>query len=116
MSLLEKAPKGAEVLDLVAARTARAEARAGQALPVIKLSEGYVEIKAEFDLTASDEFMAGNIRAGLARLLADPKDADLLLAGGFTKDDLEAVTLFVVGKSLGESKASAALLKSAGKK
>jgi hypothetical protein len=116
MSLLKKAPAGVEVLDLVAARAARAEARAGQALPVIKVSAGFVEIKAEFDLSAGEEFATGNLRAGLAKLVADPADVDLIMDGGLSKDDLESITQFVVGKSLGESEASAKLLKSVGKK
>ena len=102
MSILKTAPEGAEVLDLGAARVARAEARQGKPLPVIKLSAGFVEVSAEMDVMSADDFAAGRIREGLAKLLADPTDVDELVKGGISKDDLEQIVQFVTGKSLGE--------------
>ncbi len=108
MAILSAAPEGAKVLDLDAARAARAEARAaaGESLPVIKVAAGFVPVRAEVDLECAEDFTAGRFRAGLARLLADPADVDAVLAGGLSKDDLEAITLLVTGVSLGESQAS----------
>ena len=102
MSILKTAPEGAEVLDLGAARVARAEARQGKPLPVIKLSAGFVEVSAEMDVMSADDFAAGRIKEGLAKLLADPTDVDELVKGGISKDDLEQIVQFVTGKSLGE--------------
>jgi hypothetical protein len=104
MAILKSAPEGANVLDLDAARVARAEARAaaGESLPLIKVAAGYVETKPEIDLTCADDFVAGRISAGLAKLLADPTDVASLLADGLSRDDLEAITTFVAGTSLGE--------------
>lgn len=102
MSILDKAPAGAEVLDLGAARAARAEARVGKPLPVIKLTAGYVEVSPEMDVLSADDFSAGRIKEGLAKLLADPADVDVLVEGGVSKDDLEQIVQFVTGQSLGE--------------
>lgn len=102
MSILVSAPEGAEVLDLGAARAARAEARVGKALPVIKLAAGFVEVSPEMDVLSADDFAAGRIREGLAKLLADPADVDELVKGGISKDDLEQIVQFVTGNSLGE--------------
>lgn len=102
MSILTEAPAGAEVLDLGAARAARAEARKGQPLPVIKLSAGFVEVSPEMDVMSAEDFAAGRLREGLAKLLADPADVDELIAGGVSKDDLEQIVQFVTGNSLGE--------------
>lgn len=104
MAILSEAPKGAKVLDLGAARIARTEARTatGEALPVIKLAAGYVEVKPEVDILSAEDFAAGHIRAGLAKLLADPADIDALVADGITKDDLDAIATFITGASLGE--------------
>lgn len=102
MSILSAAPEGAEVLDLGAARVARAEARQGKPLPVIKLSAGYVEVSPEMDVLSADDFAAGRIRDGLAKLLADPADIDELVKGGVSKDDLEQIVQFVTANSLGE--------------
>jgi hypothetical protein len=108
MAILKTAPAGANVLDLDAARAARAEARsaAGEGLPLIKVSAGYVEARAEVDLACADDFIAGRISAGLSKLLADPADVEAVLAGGISRDDLEAITNFVAGTTLGESPAS----------
>lgn len=102
MSILREAPEGSEILDLGAARAARAEARQGKPLPVIKLSAGFVEVSPEMDVMSADDFAAGHIKDGLAKLLADPADVDELVAGGISKDDLEAIVQFVTGNSLGE--------------
>jgi hypothetical protein len=115
MSLVKKVPFGAEILDLVGARTARAEARAGQALPHIKIAGGYIPIQPEFDLTSSEALLKGDVRLGLERLLADPADVDLIMNGGLTGEDLSAIVKFVVGKTVGESAASVERLKSVGK-
>lgn len=102
MAILTAAPEGAEVLDLDAARAARAEARQGKPLPVIKLSAGYVEVSPEMDVLSADDFANGHIKEGLAKLLADPADVDVLAQGGISKDDLQAIVQFVTGNSLGE--------------
>lgn len=102
MAILKSAPAGAQVLDLGAARVARAEARQGQPLPVIKLGAGFVQVSPEMDVLSADDFAAGRIREGLSKLLADPTDVDELVKGGVSKDDLEAIVQFVTGVSLGE--------------
>lgn len=102
MAILKKAPDGANVLDLGAARVARAEARVGQPLQVIKLGAGFVQVAPEMDVLSADDFAAGHIREGLSKLLADPADVDELVKGGVSKDDLEAIVQFVTGVSLGE--------------
>jgi len=111
MSVLLTAPEGANVLDLGAARAARAEVRAseGVSAPYLKLAAGYVPVKPEFDITVALDFQAEDIRGGLEKLLADPADLDLLLADGLSKQDLEEITQFLVGSTLGESPASSAL-------
>ena len=108
MAVLKVAPVGAQVLDLVANRAARAEARAaaGEGLPVVHLDAGYVEVKAEVDLLSAEDFSKGEYRAGLAKLLADPADIDVLIAEGLSAADIEALTEFVTGDTLGESSAS----------
>lgn len=104
MAILSKAPDNATVLDLGAARAARQEARvaAGETNPVIKLAAGYVEVRPEIDVLCAEEFSAGNIKGGLARLLADPKDIDAIVEGGLSKDDVESIVNFITGVSLGE--------------
>lgn len=102
MAILESAPAGASVLDLGAARNARAEARQGKPAPVIKLAAGYVEVSPEMDVLSADDFAAGRIKEGLSKMLADPNDVEALVAGGVSKDDLEAIVQFVTGASLGE--------------
>lgn len=104
MAILSKAPENATVLDLGAARAARQEARvaAGETNPVIKLEAGYVEVRPEIDVLCAEEFSAGNIRAGLARLLADPADIEPLTEGGLSKDDVGVIVEFITGVSLGE--------------
>lgn len=104
MAILSKAPENATVLDLGAARAARQEARtaAGVTNPVIKLGAGFVEVRPEIDVLCAEEFSAGNIKGGLARLLADPDDIDAIAGEGLSKDDLEAIIQFITGVSLGE--------------
>lgn len=108
MSILLEIPSGARSFDLGAARQARAEARAaaGESNPYVKLSAGYVEVKPEFALTVAFAFKSGDLKAGLAGMLVDPVDVDALLADGISSEDLEAITKFASGKSLGESAAS----------
>lgn len=110
MAILKSAPEGAQVLDLDAARVARMEARAAAGLGslFIKLAAGYVEVKPEVDLLAGDAFTSGRLADGLSKLLADPADVEAILAGGLSKDDLEEITRFVTGLSVGESPASTA--------
>jgi hypothetical protein len=98
--ILKEAPAGARVLDLDAARVARAEASKDAPSPVVKLSVGFVTLQKELDVLCGEDFAAGNARSGLLRILADPKDIDAL--GSVTRDDLEAIVNFVSGKSLGE--------------
>jgi len=108
MTILKAAPEGAKVLDLGAERAARAEVRAadGDGVPYLRLSVGYVEVKAEIPLVVAD-LMLVDTKAGLAGLLADPGDIEDLY-GEITVGDLEALTEFITGKSLGELRASVA--------
>jgi hypothetical protein len=102
MAILKSAPEGSQVLDLNAARVARAEARAGKSNPVVKLAAGFVELSPEVDVIAAEELSAGHFRAGLGKLLVDPADIDVLLEGGLSKDDLESLVGFITGLNLGE--------------
>lgn len=104
MAIVSELPEGAEVLDLNAARVARAEARSSKSF--IKLAAGYVETKAEVPISAAFNIQSGDIAGALGELLADPKDFDALVADGLTSGDIEAITIFIAGKSAGESKAS----------
>jgi hypothetical protein len=110
MAILKEAPAGANVLDLGAARAARAEARAatGAVDPVIKLTAGFVPIKPEFDVTVAELLVGGKIREALAALLVDPADVDSLISEGISAQDLNAIVAFV-GASVGESQASSTL-------
>jgi hypothetical protein len=116
MTISKKAPEGADVLDLGAARAARAEARAGHPNPVIRLSSGFVDLKPEMDILIAEDLTGGKVKSALVRLLADPADADALLAEGISDDDLKAIIEFATGKNLGESSASSKLSLSSGKK
>jgi len=102
MAIVKKAPAGAKVFDLPAARTARAEARAGEPSSFIKLSAGYVEIKPELEISVLDLLNEGSIKEAFVRLFVDPKDADALFAEGVSDQDAKAIFEFVAGKSLGE--------------
>jgi hypothetical protein len=104
MAILETAPDGAQILDLGAARAARAEARtaAGDPNPVIKLTAGFVEVTPEVDVLSAEDFAAGQIRSGLSKLLIDPADVDELVKGGLSAEDLEQIVTFITGKRLGE--------------
>ena len=108
MSILKAAPEGATVLDLDAARVARAEARAaaGQGASFLKFAAGYVEVKPEFALSVAFDLQAERIEEGLAGLLVDPADLEALLADGLTAQDLKSITEFITGTPLGESLAS----------
>ena len=107
MAILKKAPEGARVLDLNASRVAHAEALAAEGAPnpVIKLAAGFIEVRPDLNLLCAEDFTEGRFSAGLAKILIDPTDADELLKGGLTKEDLEAISAFITGKSLGESPA-----------
>ena len=107
MTIRKKVPEGAEVLDLGAARAARAEARAAEGLGAkfLKISAGFIEVKVEIPVEVAFTLQS-DIKAGLAGILVDPADVDALLADGLTAQDLEAMTDLVTGKSLGESSAS----------
>ena len=110
MSVLKKAPVGAQVLDIGAVRAARAEARsaAGEGNPFLKISKGYIEVKAEIPVEVAFTLQS-DIKAGLAGLLVDPKDIDPLFADGLTAQDLVAITGLITGNTLGESLASPTL-------
>jgi hypothetical protein len=103
MSILKKAPEGSQVLDLGAARAARAEARAaaGEGDSYIKLSAGYVQVLPEVPISVAVILETGDIKAGLAGLLADPADIDALLVE-LTSNDVEALVKFITGTPLGE--------------
>lgn len=102
MSVLKSAPEGADVIDLDAARAARAEAAAGTPPTLLKVSAGYIELCREIDVLAAEDFTSGKIRAGLSKLLADPADIDEVVKGGLSKPDLETIVTFITGKTLGE--------------
>ena len=110
MTILKKAPAGAQVLDIGAGRAARAEARAAEGLgsPFLKISAGFIAIKAEIPVEVAYTLQS-DVKAGLAGLLVDPSDIDSLFADGLTKEDLEAITALITGKPLGESLASPTL-------
>lgn len=107
MAILKDAPAGAQVLDLGAARAARAEARvaAGAPNPVLKLSAGYVEVHPEFSVTIGETLKAGEIREALQSLLVDPNDVDALIEEGISALDINEILTFL-GASLGEATAS----------
>jgi len=107
LTILKKAPEGAEVLDLGAGRVARAEARAaeGKGSPFLKISAGFIAVKAEIPVEVAYTLQS-DVKAGLAGLLVDPADVDSLFADGLTKEDLDAITALITGKTLGESSAS----------
>lgn len=107
MAIKSELPTGADVLDLEAARVARAEARAknGESGRYLKLSAGFVEIVAEMPIAAAFAAQEEDIRGMLSGILADPADLDALLKDGLTTEDLNAVSAFISGKSLGESQA-----------
>lgn len=104
------APDGAAVLDLAAARAARQEARAkdGGGNPYLKLAAGFVEVKPEVPISAIDDLQAGNLRAGVAKLVVDPDDTEVLVEDGLTDDDIAAILEFIAGGAAGESAASLA--------
>lgn len=104
MAILKNAPEGAKVLDLEAARVARAEVRAaeGEGNPVIKLAAGYVEVRPEIAISVATKFEQGDVRGGLAGLLVDPADVDALFEDGLTAKDMEEITKFLTGMTPGE--------------
>ena len=105
MAIVKKAPTGAKVFDLPAARTARAEARKGEPAVFLKLTAGYVEIKPELDIFVIEELLQGQVKPALVRLFVDPADADALLKEGICDADMKAIFEFAAGKELGELKA-----------
>jgi hypothetical protein len=111
MTILKKAPEGANVLDLEAGRLSRAEIRAGKGEgdPYLKLKAGYVRVKPEIPIVVAFLLEAEKIEEALKGLLVDPDDLDALLEDGLTKDDLEGISALITGKSLGESLASPTL-------
>lgn len=106
MAIISNLPEGANVLDLDAARVARAEARAkdGKGWPFLKLSAGYVAVHAEIPVAAAFLFGEQKIREGLQLVLVDPEDIDLLWED-LTAEDMNEIANFITGKSLGESQA-----------
>jgi len=104
MALISSLPEGATVLDLAAERVARQEARAAQGLgdPYIKLEAGYVQVNAEVPLAAAFLLQDGKVKEGLALLLADTADVDVLWPI-LTAGDFESVINFITGKTPGES-------------
>ena len=102
MALVKKAPAGAKVFDLPAARSARAEARKDEPAVFLKLSAGYVEIKPELDIFVIEELLQGQVKPALIRLFVDPTDADALLKEGISDEDMRAIFEFAAGKPLGE--------------
>ena len=104
MAILSDAPKGADVLDLGAARAARAEARASA--PYIKLSAGYVQANAEVRIDTALMVDQGDVRGVLTALVIDPSDVDVLLEDGLTAQDIQAILQWITGLSMGESQAS----------
>lgn len=106
MAIVSSAPEGASVLDLAAERAARAEARSAQGKgdPYIKLEAGFVQVYPEVPLSAAFLFQDGKVKEGLALLLVDEADIELLWPT-LTKDDFEAISNFIAGKSVGESEA-----------
>jgi len=102
MSVLKEAPEGADVIDLDAARAARAEAAAGTPATVLKVSAGFIELRREVDVLAAEAFTSGQIREGLSKLLADPTDVDEIVKDGLSKADLQVIVTFITGNSLGE--------------
>lgn len=102
MSILSEAPAGAEVIDLAAARAARAEVDATQPPVLLKIEAGYIQLKREVDVLCAEDFSEGHIRDGLSKLLEDPADIDELVKRGLSKADLEAIVNHVTGSTLGE--------------
>ena len=103
MSILKKAPEGAEVLDIAGARAARAEARAaaGVGPRFIKLTVGFVEVNAEVVLAVAIDLQSEKLREGLGALLVDPADVDVLV-NELSSADLESLTAFITGATPGE--------------
>ncbi|MEO6116013.1 MAG: hypothetical protein ABIP33_06475 [Pseudolysinimonas sp.] len=100
--ILKEAPEGSEVLDLDGLRAARAELVKDEPGPVVKIVAGFIELKPSLDVTAAIDFSEGRFRDGLGKLLADPSDVDELIKTGFSTDDINSLTMFIAGRSLGE--------------
>ena len=100
--ILKEAPAGAEVIDLVAARAARAEVRKDAPARLVKVTAGFVELAPEIDIFCAADLMEGRYKEGLSKLLADPADIEPLLAFGLSVDDLSILTEAITGRSLGE--------------
>lgn len=106
MALISSLPEGASVLDLAAERAARQEARAAQGLgdPFVKVEAGYVQVNPEAPIAAAFMLQEGKVKEGLALLLADPADVDILWPT-LSQADFEALSKFITGKTVGESQA-----------
>jgi hypothetical protein len=106
MAILRALPDNAVSFDLDAARVARAEARAaaGQGSQFIKVSAGYIEVKAEVPLEAAYLLQQENIKEGLGLVLTDPADVDVLWST-LSADDFKEIIEFISGKTVGESQA-----------
>lgn len=104
MAILDSIPEGASVIDLDAARVARAEARESKTF--VKLSAGFIEVNAELPLISAEAFTEGNVNEGIGYLLADPADVEPLLKSGLSAEDLQVIIEHVSGKTLGELSAS----------
>lgn len=105
MAIINELPEGSEVLDLGAARVARAETLTTKSF--IKLSAGFVQVAVEVPVAAALMIVDGDIIGAIGLLLADPADAETLIRDGLTAGDIQEITQFITGKSLGELQASA---------
>lgn len=107
MAIATTLPEDATVIDLGAARKARAEARAkaGESDTYIKLAAGYVPVNPEFSLAVVENLKDGQIKRALASLLSDPEDVDALIDFGVSAQDVNVIVSFI-GSSLGEASAS----------
>jgi len=106
MAIVTSLPEGASVLDLAAERAARAEARATQGLgdPFVKVDAGYVQVHPEAPIAAAFMLQDGKVKEGLALLLVDPDDVEILWPT-LSQADFEALSNFITGKTVGESEA-----------
>lgn len=102
MSILSEAPAGAEIIDLAAARAARAEVDATLPPVLLKIDVGYIQLARDIDVLCAEDFTEGHFRTGLSKLLADPTDIDAIITYGLSKDDLEKIIQYVTGVALGE--------------
>lgn len=102
MTVLQEAPEGAAVIDIVAARAARAEVDAQLPPIFLKIDAGFIELRRELDVLCAEDFVDGRFRAGLSKILADPADVEPIVAYGLSSADLERLIEHITGKPLGE--------------